>query len=186
MPFAAKMFMRPMLTAFAFAAALPAASVLAAADDEAAFVARYHADATGILAAIHADTAHPDQKQRFVTFSIHQDPTKYVKCGWIAKDTVIECDAASGYFSAPQGQPRLYKIEHVGRVALKGLGYDLDDSEGDFQLFNPLNSPADIPATADTALKTLYEVYGVRPPAQTIDAEAPLAAPQARPLADGK
>lgn len=184
MPFAAKMFTRAMLTAVAFAAVLPAASGLAAADDEAAFVARYRTDVAGVLAAIHADKTH--EENRSALFALHGDAAKYVKCALIGKDTRIVCNASSGYFSAPQGQPRLYKIDHEGRQALKALGYDLDDSQGDFQLFLPLAGDADVSGAADTVLKTLYDVYAVRPPAEIVDVTAPLAVPQSRPLAEAK
>lgn len=155
-----------------------------AADDEAAFVARYRTDVAGVLATIHADKTHEDHRD--AVFSLHGDPAKYVKCALIGKDTRIECDASSGYFSAPEGQPRLYKIAHDGREALKALGYDLDDSQGDFQIFLPLATDADLTGAADIVLKTLYEIYAVRPPAQIVDVTAPLAVPQPRPLAEAK
>ncbi|MEJ0013158.1 MAG: hypothetical protein WDM94_11150 [Bauldia sp.] len=166
--------------ALTLALCLAAVRPAPAADDTDAFVTEYRAWAVAVLTAVHADTTH-DQDRR-ATFAVHEDPTKYVRCTFLAADTRIRCDASSGYYTAPAGQPRKYRLGKDLRDALYALGFDLDDSEGDFQTFIPMTGADDIATAADVALRTLHDIYG----ATNIDVDAPIAPPQVQPLAPAK
>lgn len=139
------------------------------ADQLRAFLASHHCEITGRLSQIHAS---PDKKARYIILSDVSQPEHYVQCLFIEGDTRMLCEAASGFYRAKQGEERVKLVSPQGLSALKGLGFSVDDSEGNFQVFANTATTADFPTVAELMLTALYRGYEKRQPPR-LKIEAP-------------
>ena len=105
---------------------------------------------------------HAKHADRFLAVTVPEHPFGYVQCMFLEKRTVILCEASSGYYATQQGAPRV-RLPAEAITALAELGFDADDSKGNFQATATLSkTPPDFNYLADFILETLHAVYGAR------------------------
>jgi len=87
----------------------------------------------------------------------------YVQCMFFDNRSKLRCDAWSGYYSTKPGEPRKFYLPPDAVAALSRLGFDTDDSRGNFRLELDLGRAApNFNATADLILTALHDAYGAR------------------------
>lgn len=137
------------------------------------FLAKYRCSVIQRLRMIY--TNRDREMDRYLILASRHDGAHYTQCLFIDNDTRVLCEASSGYYTALEGQPRLYNPGPTTRAQLAKLGFSLDDLDGNFQRFHPVRNDDDLGAIANLLLSTMYLAYRVRHPVLTVEVEAPLA-----------
>jgi len=157
------------LPAALLAAGLAAAGAEAASARLGAFLDTYRCVVVEHLTAIYARRG---EENRYLILSLGGQ--RYVQCLFFDADRQIMCEASSGFYAQPDGEPRRFRVAERGIAALGRLGFSTDDSEGNYQRQFEIVGRDDFPGIADLLLSALYLAYGARPGMQ-IEVEAPLA-----------
>jgi len=79
----------------------------------------------------------------------------YVQCLFNDDSSTIYCEAQSGTLDPGPGR----RPSPAGRAALARLGFDMDDSKGNYQRRVAIREPRDIDAVAELMLAALYAGY---------------------------
>jgi hypothetical protein len=119
-----------------------------------AFLAAYQCPVFAALEQIRARPMTP--LNRFLTLSVGSGQ-RYVQCIYEGDDTVLHCEAASGFYGKPPGQPSKASLR-----AIAALGFDMDGSQGNFVRHLPVRDQTDVWNVAGLMLETLYRGYGAR------------------------
>jgi hypothetical protein len=152
------------------------ASAPAVAQDAAtyrALLARYRCPIVDRLDRIYAVGDPAIHQDAFLIVDMPPGPETYVQCIFYRPDKIM-CEAASGFYVSPPGQPRTAHLPPNAIAALAELGFSTDDSQGNFRIDLDVADPPDFNAIADLILKALHNAYGAR--AETkLDLHAPYA-----------
>lgn len=116
-----------------------------------------------IIARLHMIHSQPGTADRFLAVYLARDSGAYVQCLLEADDTEILCEAASGFYSVPEGEtPPPVPPERVAVMA--AAGFSTDASDGNFQKLIVIADHArDFEQVADLLLGILYDAFGARP-----------------------
>jgi hypothetical protein len=153
---------RALLAAGAFAVAVTSGPVAADGDDLGSFLSAFRCPVALRLASIHARGDREREDERFLILALAQGDTSYVQCAFFDEDRRMMCEAASGYYDAPEGAPRHVYLPAKSVAALASLGFSTDDSHGNFQRVMETADPSDFVSVAEVLLSALYETYGAR------------------------
>jgi len=96
------------------------------------------------------------QGRFLILSSTKPTPQHYVQCFFENNDTKIMCEAASGYYDKPG-----YHISAKRRNAIKNMGFEGDDNQGNFRREFMVTGPETLRTVARIMLETLYRGYGV-------------------------
>ncbi len=109
------------------------------------------------------DTGDPAKEMdRYLVISAPIGPQTYVQCVFHDDETMVQCEASSGFFLDAPGAPRSMVLAPDKIAALGRLGFSTDGSADNFKLDVPFPKPPDFGALADLMLKALYVGYDVR------------------------
>jgi hypothetical protein len=133
---------------------------LAIDDSDELFVLTYRCAVLERLYLIHAN--HEQKMDRFIAIAMKWKWQSYVQCIFLDNDTRMLREAASGYYATLPVENRSYSVSAAGKATLARLGFDTDDSTGNFQRMIEIKSDADLGLVADLVLSTLYLVCGAR------------------------
>jgi hypothetical protein len=101
-------------------------------------------------------------RDRFIAITVPGHPHGYVQCIFHDHETALYCEAASGYWYDKEGAPRTFHQPRQAIEALARLGFDTEDSKGNFHIDLPVAKPPDFNAAADFILRALHDGYGAR------------------------
>lgn len=114
------------------------------------------------LEQIHASGDPAQDRDRFIAITVPGHAHGYVQCIFHDSQTGLYCEAASGYWFDQEGGPRTFRQPPEAIAALARLGFDTDDSQGNFSIDLPLAPRPDFNALADFMLRALHDGYGAR------------------------
>jgi hypothetical protein len=137
------------------------------------FLNQYRCSVVDRLERIYAKgdpVTHPD---KYLIVHIPPRQEHYVQCIFYAPGKVY-CEAASGFFFEPSGQPRTMYLPPDAIGALGRLGFSTDDSNGNFKIEFDVADPPNFNVIADLMLKALYDGFGARADTE-LACEAPYA-----------
>jgi hypothetical protein len=137
-------------------------SAAADTDERGAFLSAFRCPVIQRLALIHARGDRKQEDSRFLILALSHGETSYVQCAFFDEDRRMMCEAASGYYLAPEGAPRRFHLPADSVAALARLGFSTDDSHGNFQRQMETPDPSDFASVAELLLSALYETYGAR------------------------
>ena len=80
----------------------------------------------------------------------------YVQCLFFDNDTKLLCEAASGYYDRPNRS----RLSDEALATLQLLGFDMDDSQGNFIARLDAAQAGDLTKAAELMLSALYDAYG--------------------------
>lgn len=149
----------------------PRPPMAATQDGRAQFISDHRC---GIIVRLHMIHSQPGAPNRFLAIHPARDPGAYVQCLLSEEDTEILCEAASGFYSVPDGEtPPPVPPERV--AVMVAAGFSTDTSDGNFQKLMAVTDPArDFETVADLLLGILHDAFGARPGA-LLRYDAPLA-----------
>lgn len=152
-----------MLGVFAFAVALAAALPAEAAPDPLhEYLERHRCSVADRLQRLYDAGDPAEDRDRFLVVALLEREQAYVQCLFHDHETMMLCEAASGFWYDKPGTPRTVRLPRENIAALGRLGFSTDDSAGNFRLDIPVAVPPDFGATADLILKALYDGYDAR------------------------
>jgi hypothetical protein len=134
----------------------------AAADSFHDLLVNYHCEVVNRLEQIFRAGDPSKDRDRFIAITVPGRADNYVQCIFHDHETALYCEAASGYWHDKQGAPRTF---HQPRRTIEGLarlGFDTDDSKGNFSIELPVARPPDFNAAADFILRALHDGYEAR------------------------
>lgn len=152
----------PIVLAVALAIATAPRPAAADGDNLGGFLSAYRCPVIVRLAGIHARGDRKREDERFLILALARDENSYVQCAFFDEDRRILCEAASGYYNAPEGAPRTAYLPADSIAALAKLGFSTDDSHGNFQRETEIRGRSDFDSVAELLLTALYESYGAR------------------------
>jgi hypothetical protein len=86
----------------------------------------------------------------------------YVQCIFHDRNSRVRCEASSGYWTTkPGGERTVYKTPRT-IAALARLGFDTNDSSGNFRVDRAVGQPIDFTTLTDLMLRALHDGYGER------------------------
>lgn len=131
-----------------------------ALDSRATFIAD---NRCAIIVRLHMIHSQPGATDRFLAVHPARDPDAYVQCLLGEDDTEILCEAASGFYSVPEGEtPPPVPPERVAVMA--AAGFSTDTLDGNFQKLIAVTDPArDFEQVADLLLGILHDGFGAGP-----------------------
>lgn len=144
------------------AAVLALAEPASAADSFADLQAAYRCDVVRRLEQIYAAGDPRRDLNRYLAISIPHRAQAYVQCIFYDTRSRVLCEAASGFWAAKKGQKRTFYLPSRAVAALAKLGFDTDDSAGNFKRDRPVDASADFRSLADFMLRALHDGYGAR------------------------
>jgi hypothetical protein len=97
---------------------------------------------------------------RFIAVTVSDRPQAYVQCIFHDHQTRLYCEASSGFYYEKESVPRTFYQPPETIVALARLGFDTNDSVGNFKIDREVGSPPDFNAMADFILRALHDGYG--------------------------
>lgn len=103
-----------------------------------------------------------NDRDRFIAITVPGHPHGYVQCMFHSNGTEIYCEASSGFYYDKENAPRIFRQPQRTIDALARLGFNTDDSEGNFQIDFAIGSAPDFNAIADFLLRALHDGYGAR------------------------
>ncbi len=166
--------MSRLLMAACLAAMVSLPAGASAADSFRDLQAAYRCDIVRRLEQIHAAGNPASSRNRYLAVNPAKRPEHYVQCIFHDANTKAYCEAASGfYLTKPEG-PHRYRAAAATIAALARLGFDTDDSAGNFEIDRGVGAPPDFNALADFILRALHDGYGVRA-GMTLTFNAPFA-----------
>jgi hypothetical protein len=139
---------------------LASSQCFAADDSFQNFQAAYRCDIMERLKLIQA-TGNPARPlNRYLAIST---PTRnYVQCIFQEGNSYVHCEASSGFWAMKRGRERTVYQTPRAIAALASLGFDTDDSVGNFRIEHPTATPADFASLTDLMLRALHDGYGAR------------------------
>jgi hypothetical protein len=155
----------PATAAFAFALAVSSTSPCAAAEPRDSFhdlLAVYRCEVVHRLEQIHATGDAAVDRNRYIAVTVPDHPHGYVQCIFHDRLTKIYCEAASGFYLDKDRAARTFHQPARAIAALARLGFDTDDSAGNFKTDVDVGDPPDFNAIADFILRALHDGYGAR------------------------
>lgn len=96
---------------------------------------------------------------RFLAVTVPEHPHGYVQCMFHDERTAIYCEASSGFY---YDEPRTFHQPPETIEALARLGFNMDDSQGNFSVNFSIDTPPDFNAIADFMLRALHDGYRAR------------------------
>lgn len=153
------------------ALALSISGATAGQADVDAYLEEYRCDVLVRLLAIHS--VQPRGEDRFLILGLKHHPHAYVQCLMLENDTQVLCEAASGYWSVPDGVAAISVVPPDRIEALGALGFSTDGSEGNYQKMVTIPD-RDFTPVADLMLLSLFHGYGVQTPWLSVDVDAPI------------
>jgi hypothetical protein len=140
--------------------ALASSQRVAAHDSFRNFQAAYRCDVLERLKLIHATGDPLRPLNRYLAISM---PARdYVQCIFHEKNSRVRCEASSGFWTTKRGHERSTYQTPRAIAALARLGFDTDDSAGNFRIDQPVGAPVDFASLADLMLRALHDGYGAR------------------------
>jgi hypothetical protein len=143
-------------------AALMVSQAAAARDSFHDLLSVYRCEVVHRLEQIYATGDPASDRDRFIAVTVPGHPHGYVQCIFHDNQTALYCEAASGYWYDKEGSPRTFRQSPEAVAALARLGFDTDDSKGNFKTDIGLADPPDFNAAADFILRALHDGYGAR------------------------
>lgn len=150
------------MKAVCLAALLWANEAAVAADSFRDLQVAYRCEVVRRLEQIHATGNPASDRNRYLAVSPANRLQHYVQCIFHDVNTKVTCEAASGFYLTKPEEPRRYRASSATIAALAQLGFDIDDSAGNFKIERSVGSPPDLNALADFILRALHDGYGVR------------------------
>lgn len=144
------------------AAALAFTAPASAADSFADLRAAYHCDVVRRLEQIYATGDPRINLNRYLVITLPARTHAYVQCQIFDNRTRIHCEASSGFWFAKKGQKRTFYLPPRAVAALARLGFDTDDSAGNFTLDRDVDKSANFHPLADLMLRALHDGYDAR------------------------
>jgi hypothetical protein len=144
---------------------LAAAPSIAAAQSAAtlrALLVEYRCPVVDRLERIHEAGDPASALDRFLAVTVPEHPHGYVQCMFREQRMRLLCEASSGFYFGKAGEPRRFYLSPEAIVSLNALGFDVDDSEGNFRANFDIAADPDFNAIADFILKALHDGYGAR------------------------
>ena len=142
------------------AAALAFTGPARAADSFAKLQAAYHCDVVRRLEQIYAAGDPRIDLNRYLVITLPERTHAYVQCQIFDNRTRIHCEASSGFWLTKKGQKRSFYLPPRAVEALARLGFDTDDSAGNFSLYRDVDKPVNFHPLADLMLRALHDGYG--------------------------
>ena len=133
-----------------------------AADSFADLQAAYRCDVVRRLEQIYAAGDPRDALNRYLAISIPHRAQAHVQCIFYDTRSRVLCEAASGFWATKKGQKRTSYLPARTVRALADLGFDPDDSAGNFKRDRAVDAAADFRPLADVMLRALHDGYGAR------------------------
>lgn len=134
----------------------------AAADSFRDLLINYRCEVVNRLEQIYRTGDPSKEKNRFIAISVPGHAQGYVQCIFHDNRTALYCEAASGYWFDKKGEPRTFHQPVATVAALARMGFDTDDSKGNFKIDLPFAEGVDFNTTADFMLRALHDGYGAR------------------------
>lgn len=134
----------------------------------------YRCDIVDRLERIHTVVDPSSLDNRFIVVVLPTHPHGFVQCLFDDDGTRMLCEASSGYYYDLPDTPRTFHLDPTSIAALARLGFDTDDSKGNFVAEFAIGHEPDFNAVADLILTALHDGYGARP-GDRLDVTAPLA-----------
>lgn len=122
----------------------------------------YRCEVVNRLEQIYLTGNPASHRNRYLAISVPRRIQAYVQCIFHDNNTKIYCEAASGFWYSKKGEPRTFRQTPEAIDALAGLGFDIDDSAGNFNIDREIGTPPDFNALADFMLRALHDGYGAR------------------------
>jgi hypothetical protein len=126
-----------------------------------ALLVAYRCDVVKRLEQIYVTGDPTSDRDRFIAVTVPGHPHGYVQCMFHDNQTALYCEASSGFYYAKDGQPR-FRQSSATIAALAQMGFDTDDSNGNFNIDLPIADTPDFNAAADFILRALHDGYGAR------------------------
>ena len=128
-----------------------------------ALLVAYRCSVVDRLERIYEAGDHASPIDRFLAVGVPGHPHGYVQCVFFDNRAKLLCEASSGFFLTRPGEPRTFYLPKAAVAALGRLGFDTDDSEGNFKLEIDIgDAEPNYNVIADFILKALHEGYGAR------------------------
>jgi len=138
------------------------ASQPAQADSYRDLLIAYRCEVVNRLEQIYQTGDRTKDRDRFIAITVPNHPHGYVQCIFHDNETTLYCEAASGYWYDKPDTPRKFHQSPQTLAALERLGFDMDDSKGNFSRDLVVPDPPDFNAAADFILRALHDGYGAR------------------------
>jgi len=122
----------------------------------------YRCEVVHRLERVYVSGNPANDRDRFIAVTVPGHPHGYVQCIFHDHQTGLYCEAASGFWYDKPGTPRTFHQPPAAIAALARLGFDTDDSKGNFKIDFPVAAPPDFNAIADFILRALHDGYGAR------------------------
>ena len=133
-----------------------------AADSFADLQAAYHCDVVRRLEQIYATGDPRIDLNRYLVITVPARTHAYVQCQIFDHRKRIHCEASSGFWLTKKGQKRSFYLPPRAVAALARLGFDTDDSAGNFHLDRDVDRSANFHPLADLMLRALHDGYDAR------------------------
>ncbi|MBC7579493.1 hypothetical protein [Tardiphaga sp.] len=143
-------------------AALAFTAPVSAADSFADLQAAYHCDVVRRLEQVYATGDPRIDLNRYLAITLPARTHAYVQCQIFDNRRRIHCEASSGFWLAKKGQKRTFYLPPRTVAALARLGFDTDDSAGNFNLERDVDKSANFHPLADLMLRALHDGYDAR------------------------
>lgn len=150
----------PLFRSLALAAVLslpPSAPQVAAADDLTTLLANYRCLLAEQIQRLHERGDPGQERGRYFVVSLPSGI--YVQCHFYDRDRHILCEGYSGFYDRDPKGGRVY-LPAKAVDALAALGFNRDDTKGNFQIEFATGEPPDTVGIATFVLKTLHAAYG--------------------------
>ncbi|MBS0531045.1 MAG: hypothetical protein JSS22_16875, partial [Proteobacteria bacterium] len=129
-------------------AAMMANSAAIAGDSFRDLQVAYRCEVVRRLEQIYATGDPKSDRNRYLAVSPANRPEHYVQCIFHDANTEVYCEAASGFYLTKPNEPRRFRASAATMAALAKLGFDTDDSAGNFKIERAVGKPADFNALA--------------------------------------
>lgn len=122
----------------------------------------YRCEVVQRLELIHATGDPTSTRNRFLAVTLPDIQHNYVQCIFHDRNRKIYCEASSGFWSTKENEVRTIRQPPATVAALAKLGFDTDDSAGNFKIDRDVGERPDFNALADFILHALHDGYGAR------------------------
>jgi hypothetical protein len=143
-------------------AALALTEPASAADSFLDLQVAYRCEVVRRLEQIYAAGNPRRDRDRFLAITVLDETYAYVQCRFHDNRSRVRCEASSGFWMAKKGQPRTFYLPPPAVAALAKLGFDTDDSAGNFSIDQVADKSGDFRPLADFMLRALHDGYGAR------------------------
>ena len=155
-------------------AALALTDPVSAADSFDDLQVAYRCEVVRRLEQIYAAGDPRRDRDRYLAITVPDKAHAYVQCLFHDNRSRVYCEASSGFWMAKKGGPRTFNLPPQAVAALAKLGFDTNDSAGNFSIDQVADTSADFRPLADFMLRALHDGYGARSNT-TLQFDAPFA-----------